>query len=222
MKLPIASYSFFNAFQNCPHKAFHIYVARTIPYVETPEMAWGNQVHEAMEKRIKYGAPLPEKMQAAEAAAATFHEYSRAVPVHCEYQLAMTKDGKSCDWKAGGAWFRTKIDCVVLPDPYAWLVDWKTGNVREDPLELACNALVLKVNYPHLESIKGEYFWMKTGQNGLRYTLNDHGATYQQLVTLWAEAETYFRAGEWPKRKNPLCGWCAVTTCEHWKPRKDK
>ena len=218
MKLPIGSYTFNNTFENCPHKAFHTYVARTIPYEETPEMAWGNKVHRAMELRIRYGAPLPDEMKAAEKAAAQFHEMSKKLPVHCEYQVAMTVDGKPCDYADyDKVWLRGKIDCAVM-DPKgtnAWIVDWKTGNVREDPFELQTFGLLLKANYPTLEQIQAEYFWMKPGQNGLRYTFTTHVQVYERIAKLKQEAETYLRAGEWPKRKNPLCGWCKVTSCEY-------
>ena len=219
IKLPIGTYSFYNQLQQCPHKAYHVYVGRTLPYVETPEMAWGNKVHKAMENRIKYAVPLPEEMAAAEPSAAVFHDYSTKIVVRCEWQLAMDINGQPCDYNDySKVWFRGKLDCVTLDSAltFAWEVDWKTGNVREDPFELETGALLLKVHHTNLETIKGEYFWMKTGQNGLRYTFNKHGETYQKLVNLRAEAESYFRAGVWPKRKSPLCNWCAVKSCENY------
>src|SRR5882724_12704411 len=146
MDLPIGTYSFYNQLQNCPHQAFHRYVLRDIPYVETPEMRWGNQVHTAMENRIKYGSLLPDEMSAAEPAAAAFHDMSKKIPVHVEYQLAMTIKGAPCDYgDRKQAWFRGKLDCVTMNTirTHAWLVDWKTGNVREDSFELETNALLL-------------------------------------------------------------------------------
>lgn len=215
MKLPIGSYTFYNTLQTCPHQAYHRYVGKTLPFVSTPEMDWGNQVHAALEARIKQAAPLPEEMKAAEGLAKQFADMSKVVAVRAELQLAMTVDGKPCEWKADAAWFRGKLDCVTRTETSAWMVDWKTGNVREDPFELECGALLLKVNRPQLGSIVGEYFWLKIGQAGLRYTLNNHGATYEKLVNLRREAETYLEKGEWPKRKSPLCGYCQVKSCEN-------
>lgn len=225
MKLPVGTYSFYNAFANCPHKAFQVYVAKSVPYVETPEMKWGNDVHTAMENRIKHGTPLPEPMAAAEQVARQFHDMSKTVSVVVEKKLAMTAGGLPCEFWDDRVWFRGKLDCTTMALAHstsAWLVDWKTGNVREEPFELETNALLLKVNYPALETIQGEYFWMKTGQNGLRYTLNNHGQTFARLQALRAEAEGYFASGQWPKRKNPLCGWCGVMSCEHNTSHKRK
>ena len=215
-KLPIGSYSFYSTFKNCPHQAFHRYVGKTMPFVETPEMAWGNQVHAALEQSVKTGTDLPENMAAAQGLALQFYKMSKVVAVRVELQLAMTIDGKPCEYKDWDhVWFRGKLDCVTRTPTTAWMVDWKTGNVREDPFELECGALLLKVNRPELEDIKGEFFWLKTGQAGLRYTLNQHAKTFATLQELNAEAQGYLASGEWPKRKTPLCGWCDVMSCEN-------
>ncbi|MDE2471843.1 MAG: hypothetical protein KGL35_24745 [Bradyrhizobium sp.] len=218
MKLPIGSYSFYSTCINCWHQAFHKYVSKTIPFVKTPEMQWGDDVHKAIENRIRHGSVLPDNMQAAENACAVFHDYGKLLPIRVEHQLAMTRDGAPCDYNDyDRVFFRGKLDYVVMNQERTtgWMVDWKTGNVREDPFELETGAMLLKVNQPSLETIKGEYFWMKTGQNGLRYTLGQHDKTYERILNLRAEAETYLRAGEWPKQKSPLCGWCDVMACEH-------
>lgn len=217
MKLPIGTYSFYSTLQNCPHQAWHRYVGKTLPFVETDEMKWGNQVHGAMERRIRDGATLPDTMVAAEPLAAMFCDMRQTVAVRVELELAMTADGRPCEYKDwDSVWFRGKLDCVTRTSDSAWMVDWKTGNVREDPFELECGALLLKVNRPELADIKAEYFWLKTGQPGLRYTLNQHDKTYERLHALKREAEGYgLEATAWPKRKSGLCGWCDVMTCEH-------
>jgi hypothetical protein len=216
VKLPIGSHTFYATLENCPHQAYHRYVGKTIPFVSTPEMDWGNQVHAAFEHRIKSGTALPDTMSAGEELADMFWRMSKVVAVRVELQLAMTRDGQPCEYRDyDRAWFRGKLDCVTRTSASAWMIDWKTGNVREDPSELERGALLLKVNRPELADIKGEYFWLKTGQPGLRYTLNQHDKTFDRLVNLRLEAETYLQSGEWPKRKTPLCGWCDVTACEH-------
>lgn len=218
MKLPIGSYSLYNNFENCPHKAYHIYVVKDIPRVETPEMKWGNDVHSAMEHRVADGTPLPDAMAAGEPLAATLHALKERYPVQVELQLAMDASGKPVPYKAyDRAWFRGKLDVVVrdAENVAAWINDWKTGKVREEPFELETNALLLKVNYPTLAEIVGNYFWLQTGQKGMRYTLNDHSRVFGRLQALRSEMESYADKGEWPKRRNPLCGWCPVLSCEN-------
>lgn len=231
MKLPIGTYSFYNQLENCPHQAFHVYVAKSVPWVSTPEKEWGNTVHKAMENRIKHGSPLPDGLEDCERVAESFHALSKLVPVQAELSLAMTAQGTPCDYedKTSG-WFRGKIDTAVFntPKTHAWIVDWKTGNVREEPFELECGALLLKVHYPQLETVTVQYYWMKTAQEGLRYTIREHANTFDRLHRLRSEAEGYLNASygtnglSWPKRKSPLCDWCAVKSCENYTGKKVK
>lgn len=220
MKLPIGTYTLYNNFENCPFKAYNMYVLKNIPRVDTPEMKWGNDVHKAMELRIDKGTPLPQTMSAAEPLCGTFVALKeRGVDVRVEYQLAMTQEGNPCGYWDDVCWFRGKLDCVVFARmetaAMAWTVDWKTGKTREEPLELEMGALLLRANHPELAHTVGEYFWLRDGKSGLRYTLNSHSATFDKLHLLRREMTTYAELGEWPKRKNPLCGWCPVNSCEH-------
>jgi hypothetical protein len=217
VKLPIGTYTLYNNFENCPFKAYNIYVLKNVPRVETPEMKWGNDVHSGLEHRIKDGTPLPETMQAAEPIAATLHRLKDRHPVYVEQKLGLTVDGKPTDFWSDNCWFRGKIDVVVhsVELAAAWVLDWKTGNQREEPFELETGALLVKSHHPDIENIVGEYFWLKTGQNGIRYTLNQADKTFGKLQALRSEMETYAMLEAWPKHKNPLCGWCPVMSCEH-------
>jgi PD-(D/E)XK nuclease superfamily len=215
--LPVGTYSFYNQFQNCPHKAQHLYVLRDIPYVESEEMKWGNQVHKAMERRLRNAVPLPDNMQAAEPLAAQL--CGLGLDIEPELYIGMTATGQHCSSSDDNVWFRGKIDCPVITNQgnAAWIVDWKTGNEREEPFELETSALLLKVMYPALENIVANYFWLKLGKAGIRYTCNDHSRTFAKLQALRSEAERYEDNAPfpWPKRKNPLCGWCPVLSCEN-------
>jgi hypothetical protein len=216
VKLPVGTYSLYNTFENCPHKAWHIYVLRDIPYVESDEMRWGNQVHAAMEHRIRLGTPLPENMQSAEPLAQAICGLN--IDIEPELYIGMTEKGEHCTPRDPAVWFRGKLDCPVIPNGghAAWIIDWKTGNpAYENPFELETNALLLKVMYPQLENIVANYFWFKIGRSGLRYSCNDHSKTFAQLQALRDEMEQYAAKGEWPKRKNALCGWCGVLSCEN-------
>lgn len=214
MTLPVGTYSLYNTFENCPHKAWHTYVLRDIPYVETKERKWGNDVHAALEKRIRNGVALPDTMQAAEPVAAQIANLPH-VEIDAELYIGMTAEGRHCPARSSDVWFRGKIDCVVRLETSAWIVDWKTGKVREEPFELETNALLLKCNYPEIENVVANYFWLQQGAPGIRYTCNNHARTFAKLQALRSEMEGYDKAGEWPKRKNPLCGWCDVMACEH-------
>lgn len=209
----VASYSFYNDFDNCPHKAYRRYIKRDLPYEEKSEAQHkGTRMHVAMENRIGKDMPLPEEWASAEPLAAVFAGMPDTHPVRVEYKLAMTMDGP-CAYDAQTAWFRGKLDVVVMASG-GWIVDWKTGKVREDRFELECQALLLKMNHPHLDPIEGQYYWFAEGRPGRRYSLrpDDTFVTLRNKWVLWKQFE---ERKDFPKRPNPLCAWCPVEDCEY-------
>lgn len=222
-ELPVGTFTLYNNFDNCPHKAYRIYVKKDLPRQEqTPEMAFGNHVHTAMELRLGRGAELPDDLKKLEPIAAQLDALPPDLPRRTEFKLAFKADGTPCDWYASGEWFRIKMDWHVRSPSDVWLIDWKTGKPREEPWELECASLALKIHFPAITSVVAQYYWTQENKLGLRYTLNNWPSYFAQLQRVRNEMEQYAREGDWPKRKNPLCGWCPVTDCEHWKPRKQK
>ena len=86
----VGTYSILSAYRNCPHQMGRRYVVKDLgAYVETPEAAWGNMVHTAMEQRIQVGKPLPVIMQGWEPLAAPLASHQN---VKCELKLGVTKE----------------------------------------------------------------------------------------------------------------------------------
>jgi hypothetical protein len=225
MTLPVGNYTFYTSFENCPHKAFRIYVAKDLPRQEkTKEQAYGNHVHDSMDLRLGRGEPLPDDLKAMETLARELEALPSEYPQRTEHRLAFKENGTPCEWFGAGEWFRIKIDWHVRMPASAWILDWKTGKVREEPLELECASLALKINYPELAHIAGEYFWTQEWRQGVRFTLNNWSRTFARLQKIRNEIEQCDREGRWPKHKNPLCAWCPVGPsapggqCEHWRP----
>ena len=215
MPLPVGTYTFYNDFENCPHKAFHKYVARDLPREEkTPQQDFGNHVHDNLDRRLARGEDLPPDLAPVETLCRQLEGLPSEYPQRTEFRLAFRADGTPCEWYGAGEWFRIKIDWHVRMPTHAWIIDWKTGKVREQPFELECASLALKIHYPQLEQIVGEYFWTQQWQSGVRYTLIHWPQTFAKLQKIRNEVEQYDREGKWPKHKNPLCGWCPVMNCK--------
>ena len=216
MKFPVLTYTILNDVINCPHKAFRRHIIKDVPFERTPEMEHGTRVHKALEDRIGKGIALDADLRSADPLCQQLDGIK--APVRVEYFTGMKIDGTGCAWDAKDVWFRGKADVAVLADAGAWLIDWKTGKVREEPFELECQAMLVHANHPQITHIVGEYYWMRFGKPGMRYTL-DPMATYQKVAQLFKEMATYWDVDTWPKRKNPLCSWCDVKDCENWRPR---
>ncbi len=213
MKLPVASYSFLNTWEICPHQAARKYIVKDLPREpQTPEMTWGIEVHAAMEKRLRDKTPLPASMS-------TFEIWCVGLDkchVEPERKLGVTAAGRPCDFFAPEVYLRGKLDApVLLRTDAAAIIDWKTGKQREDPFELAIGALLLRASRPEITKLIGSYVWLKNRVKGKSHDVSNTGATWRQVRRTMLEVQGAIDAQTFRKTPGALCGWCPVKDCEH-------
>lgn len=207
----VFSYTLLKTADTCLYKCFRQYIKRDLPFDKTPEIDWGNKVHEAMEYRLG-GKPLPEDMRQWEPIVSAYAA-KKAKP---EKKTGITKDCKPTGFFDKDVWLRCKIDATMLMGSVVFISDFKTGNSKyEDPFELEIQALTLKAAIPQIEKIAGHYAWLKENRIGVTHDLSDFNATWAKINNKVEMIEDCQASGEWPKTKGPLCGWCAVLDCEH-------
>lgn len=217
-KLPVASHTFLNDWDNCPHKAFRKYIKKDLPkFEQTEAMKWGNEVHSAFEVRIKHGTAFPVGMEKFEAIAAPLVVAGAAA----EKMLGIDSDGKSCDFFAPSVWLRGKIDATVIRgtdyghQPYAAIFDWKTGKRREERDELAVHAVLLKAWKPTVQRVTAHYVWLQDNEVGKPHDVSDTDTKLAEIRSVMNTVRNCIEIEDFPKRRNPLCGWCDVLDCEH-------
>lgn len=212
------TYSILNNYEQvCPHQTQHRYVLKSTKFVETVQMKWGNDVHTAMEQRVGYGKPLPDSMKDWEQFAAPFDGRHAIV----EQKLGLTETGHPCDFWSDEVYFRGKIDLQVLNDEQCLLVDHKTGkSAFENPFELETSAMLVHAHNPKLKKFAGHYLWLAENRLGKAYDLSNTSLTWATVNDIVAAIEKSHASGEWKKKPGGLCGWCDVSSCEHWRARK--
>ncbi len=206
----VFSYTMLDTADTCLHRVYRQYIKKDIPYVETPEMKRGKQIHTAMEYRIG-GKPLPENMRQWESLVAPFARPG----ARSELKLGVTREGKPTDFFGNDVFLRGKVDVALINGTAAFLPDWKTGNSKyEHPFELQIQAVLLRAANPYLTKIAGLYVWLKENRIGQSYDLSDTNSTWAQINNKVEVIKDAMQFGEWPKTKGPLCGWCSVVDCE--------
>lgn len=228
----VGTYTILSTYGNCPHQMAHRYIWKTMPYEETPEMAWGNTVHTAFEHRVGSMKPLPVDAQAWDKGTKRLVPFnmqqweSFAAPFDglyplVEQKLGITAQGAACGYWDANCWFRGKADCAVVKGETAYINDWKTGGSKyEDPFELATNAVLLHARNPKLKKIIGSYTWLAEGRLSQMYDLSDTKQTWNEMCKLMAEILDRKRKNEFEKKRSGLCkGWCGVEICENWQPK---
>lgn len=197
--------------KTCQFQFFRTYVKKDIPYKATPDMEFGKQAHTALEYRVSGGKPLPLEMQQWESFAAAFDGWTPKT----EMQLAITREARPTEWFAKDVWGRGQIDVAVIRGDRASIHDWKTGKSKyEAPFQLEINALMLKIAYPSLQHVVGNFIYLKENRAGKSYDLSDFNGTWNRVAKLNAEIESKMISGEWEKNRTPLCAWCRVFDCE--------
>jgi hypothetical protein len=131
--------------------------------------------------------------------------------------MGIDKDGHPCDFFSDDVWFRGVADVVLSDGVCAWMGDWKTGNVWEDPTELRYHAMLLKAHMPKLQSISGNYIWLKANLVGMPYDLSDTEETFIEIHKIAHEMSP--TAMQQQPNPGPLCKYCPVTRqqCMHRK-----
>lgn len=219
MKLPVASHTFLDCYERCPKQAWHRYVVKDQPYVESEAQKYGNTVHDLLDKRVGKKVPLPADYAFLEKFAASFDVYS---DVWTECKFGMNAQGGPVGFFDPDVWMRGKADVIVFsPDlTTAILADWKTGKKYEKPQELEEHALLARAcfaknsKYKTVTKFIGFYVWLKDGEVGQMHDLSDVGKTFARVKKTMQQVEQTMAAGaDWPARENPLCGWCSVRTC---------
>ena len=209
----VGTYTILNSYKNCGHAMFRRYVLRDQPYVETPEMKFGNEVHSAFEYRIGSNKPLPETMKHWEHFATPFDGQLAKV----EQKLGISAEGKAVGFWDGSVWFRGKNDVTIVRGDTAYLADFKTGKSNyEDPFELETNAVLIHAKYPQLKKIVGSYIWLRENRVSQMYDLSDTRSTWNEICRLMGEILARRATGAFEKKKSGLCGWCSVEDCENY------
>ena len=216
MKLPVASHTFLNDWDNCPYKAYRKYIKKDLPkFEQTEAMKWGNTVHSAFEVRIKHGTQFPPEMAKFEAIAAPLVGAGAVA----ERMLGISVDGRACDFFAPDVWLRGKIDATVVGGPsgptVAAIFDWKTGKRREEKAELLIHAVLLKAWKPTVQKITAHYVWLQDNEVGKAHDVSDTEAKLADIRSTMNTVRNCMEIEDFPKRRNPLCGFCPVEDCEH-------
>lgn len=220
MKPRAWSHSALEDFVNCP-KAFHAKrIAKTVQEEQSEQMIWGNKVHKAFELRIKDGTPLPDYL-------AEHEDYMQELldmegATFTERKVALSTSRQPCGYFDKDVWWRGILDYSNVFRDGALIVDYKTGKPHAKFRQLKQSAIHIFYEFSTVKFVTARYYWTKTK------TETEETYTRDQIPEMWNELAPdlrqyvqAFRNNEWQARPSGLCnGWCPVTSCEHWAPKR--
>lgn len=217
--MPAWSYSALSAFETCPRQFYETRVAKRVTQPETEALRWGNNVHKALEKRAKEGAPLPTGMTQWEPMMQRLDQLGGELLA--ETQIAVTREFDQTHWFDKSVWLRMVVDYGRMKDDRVLALDYKTGKPKPDSDQLRLFAGVLLRLYPHLKQAVTGYVWLRTKEvQREKFTQADVGRIWDGFTPRVARLMQAYHEDAWPCRPSGLCrGWCPVKACEHHRPR---
>lgn len=209
------SHSSLDTFKTCPRQYHAKYVIKSVKEEPSDAIIWGNKVHKAFEDRLAVNTPLPDSLQDHE----PFMQQLEAMPgiLNTEQKIALDVSMQPCNFFDTGVWFRGVIDCIIVDETAATVVDYKTGKQHSKFEQLTLFALHTFSLYPNVDRVEACYYWTQTKETTARvFWRRDRKQLWKQFVpdlTQYAEA---FEADIWQPRQSGLCrAWCPVLECEH-------
>jgi hypothetical protein len=217
------SYSSIKTFTQCPKKYYHLKVAKDVKDKQNTAALYGEQAHKAAEDYVAKGTPIEPKFHPMKAVA----EVLNAMPGEKfpEMKMGIKKvDGgyEPSKFSAPDVWWRGVADLVIINGSEAKLVDYKTGKNAKyaDVKQLDLMAGALFVLKPELKIVKSALAFVVSNDFISKNHTADLRDSYLSVFDKDLNAlETAHQSGVWNPISGPLCGWCPVTSCPHYKER---
>jgi len=225
MTVPAWSYSSIKTFEQCPKKYYHLKVLKDVKDGDSTATIYGKEVHKAAEDFIKLDTPIPAKYDFIRPTL----EVLKKIPgeKHCEMQLGVKKvDGKyaPCGFFDKNVWWRGIADLVIINEEkgLAHLVDYKTSKNAKyaDPKQLDLLAGAVFTHFPKINIIKSALLFVVSGEIVKKKHEFMFRSSYMAIMQPQLDRlEAAIKNNVWNPNSSPLCGYCPVTDCQHYRKR---
>lgn len=220
MNLPSPwSYSSLQMFLQCPRKFDLIRNQKVVKDEPNAATIWGNEVHTALENRIKHGTPLVGNMTKFEPVAQELESWSGHWVT--EEKFGLTENLEPTDFFAPDVWCRGVLDVYTVHGKRAFVGDYKTGKMRPELSQLKLFAAAILHKYPHVDRVRTAFIWLNHDQKSVEdFSREDLQFIWKYFLPQLRRLETAYEKQVWVPNPSPLCGWCPVgpAHCDYWKP----
>lgn len=212
------SYSRLKNFETCPKRHYHIDIAKEYKE-ESEQLDWGDRVHKSAAKRLADKVPLPAGMEMLEPWCQRIEGGGNG-RLLVEQKLAIAEDFGACgyfDKAPRPTWFRGVADALKLVGPVALAIDWKTGKILEDSVQLALTAQCVFAHYPEIQKIRTEFIWLKEdATTRADFSRDDMAMLWRSLMPRVDALRQAHEQTNYPPTPNRLCRkYCPVDKCPH-------
>lgn len=209
------SYSKLKNFEVCPKRMYEVDINKSYVEPEDPDgpLAWGNRVHDALAKAIGKGVPLPPEM--------TMYQgwVDRVMKgpgsLYVEQKYAITRQFQKTEYFAKDVWYRGVGDVVRIDRDLALVLDWKTGKILEDSVQLMLMSQCIFSHFPQVKYVRSEFVWLKDDCTSPElFTRQEVADQWVGLLDRVHGMEAASKALNYPPKPGRLCrSYCPVASC---------
>lgn len=204
-------------FEVCPKRHYEIDLAKNVKEPEGEQLQWGNHVHKSFADRCGPDRkPLPPEFPEHYEAWAQ-RVIGNGGDVYVEESLALTKNFTSCGNFDADVWLRVKCDFMRVIGDVALAVDWKTGKILEDSVQLALTAACIFAKFPEVRAVRSSYVWLKEDcESSENFYREDMPGMWRSIWHRIEAMENAHKHVNYPPTPSGMClKWCAVKSCPH-------
>lgn len=209
------SYSKLKNFESCPKRYYNVDVAKLVKEEESEQLQYGNALHKALAEAVSGKAELPKPFAGFQKLVDKLTANPGEILV--EQQLAITEELKPTEWFSKTAWYRGIADVIKIVGPVALVVDYKTGKILEDGVQLALMAQCVFAHHPEIQKIRTEFWWLKEdAETRADFTREDMVTVWGGLLPRVKMLEDAHTGANFPPKPGYLCRrYCPVESCPH-------
>jgi hypothetical protein len=210
------SHSSLKDFEGCARRYHEIKVLKKYKFQETDATRYGTDLHKAAEDYLADGVVLPSRFAFVKDVLDVLDK--KPGRKLTEHKMALTEKLRPCEWGAPDVWVRGIADLLIIDDENltAWVVDYKTGNNRyPDREQLVLMSLLVFAHFPHIRQVRSALlFVVKNDMVKHNMSVDETKDEWQRYRERSARISACIDSGVWNPKQTPLCGWCAVKSCE--------
>ena len=120
---------------------------------------------------------------------------------------------------APNVWYRGIGDVVKIAGTRGTILDWKTGAIKVDSVQLMLMAQCLFSHFPQIQRVHTGYIWLKEDATTVEvYDRRDMASSWVGLLDRVAQLEHAAATQSYPPKPSGLCiRHCPVESCPHYR-----
>ena len=210
------SFSRLKSYETCPFRYQQVDVLKAFREAKSKELDWGDFVHKTFANVLLGKLQLPTEMKDYQKWIDGIHKLPGELYVEQKY--AIDKDFKPVGYFDDNVWFRGIGDAVKIYKTRGAIVDWKTGAIKVDSVQLMLMAQCLFSYFPQLEVVHTAFVWLKDGvTTPEQFTKQDIADSWLGLYGRVNELENATKTNNFPPKPSGLCRkHCPVSSCQYY------